>query len=48
MPKQQKKGCVQIPTPEEDQAIHAATKSDHDAQSLTDKQLQAMVPLRSL
>ncbi len=38
-----------IPSPEEDQAINAAAKSDPDAQPLTHQQLhQAMIPLRSL
>lgn len=36
------------PTPEEDAAIVAAALSDPDAQPLTDDQLKAMVPLRSL
>ena len=33
-----------IPSPEEDQAINAAAKSDPDAQPLTHQQLQAMPP----
>ena len=37
-----------MPTDEEDAAIIAAAKSDPDAQPLTDEQLAAMVPLRSL
>jgi len=48
MSKKQKKACVLIPTPEEDQAINTAALSDPDAQPLTDEQLQAMVPLRLL
>jgi hypothetical protein len=48
MSKQQKKVSVVIPTPEEDRDIDAAAKSDTDAQPLTDEQLKAMVPLRSL
>lgn len=36
------------PTPEEDVAIVAAAQSDPDAQPLTDEQLRALVPLRSL
>jgi uncharacterized protein (DUF4415 family) len=48
MPSQQKKASVVIPSPEEDQAINVAAKSDPDAQPLTHQQLQAMVPLRSL
>jgi hypothetical protein len=35
---------VVIPSPEEDQAINAAAKSDPDAQPLTHQQLQAMPP----
>jgi hypothetical protein len=45
MTKQHKKNSVMIPTPEEDEAINTAAKSDPDAQPLTDEQLQAMVPL---
>ena len=37
-----------MPTPEEDRIITAAALSDPDAQPLTDEQLNAMVPLRSL
>ena len=37
-----------MPTDEEDAAIIAAAKSDPDEQPLTDEQLAAMVPLRSL
>ena len=36
------------PTPEEDAAIVAAALADPDAQPLTDEQLKAMVPMRSL
>jgi uncharacterized protein (DUF4415 family) len=39
---------VAMPTVEEDRAITAAAKSDPDAQPLTPKQLQSMVPLRAL
>ena len=39
---------VVMPTVEEDRAITAAAKSDPDAQPLTRKQLQAMVPIRAL
>ena len=48
MSSQRKKASVVIPSPEEDQAINAAAKSDPDAPPLTHQQLQAMVPLRSL
>ena len=37
-----------MPTAEEDKAITAAAKSDPDAQPLTPKQLDAMVPIRAL
>jgi uncharacterized protein (DUF4415 family) len=37
-----------MPTLQEDKAINAAAKNDPDAQPLTAKQLQAMVPLRAL
>jgi uncharacterized protein (DUF4415 family) len=37
-----------MPTSEEDKAITAAARSDPDAQPLTPKQLESMVPLRSL
>lgn len=36
------------PTPEENAAILAAALADPDAQPLTDEQLKAMTPLRSL
>jgi len=39
---------VVMPTAEEDAAIIAAALADPDAQPLTDAQLAAMVPLRSL
>lgn len=39
---------VVMPTAEEDRAITAAAKSDPDAQPLTRKQLEAMVPIRAL
>ncbi len=39
---------VVMPTIEEDRAITAAAKSDPDAQPLTRKQLEAMVPIRAL
>ena len=37
-----------MPTTREDRAINAAAKADPDAQPLTPKQLNAMVPLRAL
>lgn len=37
-----------MPTAAEDKAITAAAKSDLDAQPLTPKQLNAMVPIRAL
>lgn len=37
-----------MPTVEEDRAITAAATSDPDAQPLTRKQLEAMVPIRAL
>lgn len=39
---------VLMPTMAEDKAITAAAKADPDAQPLTPKQLQAMVPLKAL
>ena len=39
---------VIMPTPEEDQAITAAARSDPDAQPLTSDQLEAMVPIQKL
>jgi uncharacterized protein (DUF4415 family) len=48
MSKPQKPTSILIPTPEEDLAITAAAKADPDALPLTEGQLQAMVPLRSL
>lgn len=43
-----KRPIVRMPTAEEDKIITAAAKSDPDAQPLTPKQLQAMVPLKAL
>ena len=37
-----------MPTAAEDKAITTAAKADPDAQPLTPKQLQAMVPLKSV
>lgn len=39
---------ITFPSEDEDVAIVAAAKADPDAQPLTDDQLAAMVPLRSL
>lgn len=43
-----KRPAIRMPTAEEDKAITAAAKSDPDAQPLTPKQLEAMVPLKAL
>jgi uncharacterized protein (DUF4415 family) len=43
-----KRPMVVMPTVEEDKAITAAAKADPDAQPLTPKQLQTMVPLKSV
>ena len=43
-----KRPVVVMPTVVEDKAITAAAKADPDAQPLTPKQLQAMVPLKSV
>lgn len=48
MPKASKPPVVAMPTVEEDRAITAAAKSDPDAQPLTPKQLESMVPMRAL
>jgi uncharacterized protein (DUF4415 family) len=39
---------ILVPSPQEDKAITAAAKSDPDAQPLTARQLDAMVPLQVL
>src|SRR5574337_1688084 len=39
---------IRMPTAEEDKVITAAAKRDPDAQPLTPKQLQAMMPLKAL
>ncbi|MDP2449847.1 MAG: BrnA antitoxin family protein [Polaromonas sp.] len=46
MSKVSKRPMVAMPTVAEDKAITAAAKADPDAQPLTPKQLQAMVPLK--
>jgi uncharacterized protein (DUF4415 family) len=48
MSKAPKRPDVLMPSVEEDKAITAAAKADPDAQPLTPKQLQAMVPMRTL
>jgi len=48
MSKPSKRPEIVLPTLEEDAAIVAAALADPDAQPLTDEQLQAMVPMRSL
>ena len=48
MSKVTKRPTVVMPTAAEDKAITAAAKADPDAQPLTPKQLQAMVPLKSV
>lgn len=48
MSKASKRQTITLPTAEEDAAILAAAKADPDAQPLTDDQLKAMVPMRSL
>mgnify|MGYP001168755596 CR=1 FL=1 len=48
MSRQSKRSTVVMPTAEEDQAITAAAKADPDAQPLTRRQLDAMVPIRAL
>jgi uncharacterized protein (DUF4415 family) len=48
MSKVSKRPSVVMPSVPQDRAINAATKADPDAQPLTPKQLQAMVPLRSV
>jgi uncharacterized protein (DUF4415 family) len=48
MSKVSKRPAVVMPTVAEDKAITAAARADPDAQPLTPRQLQAMVPLKSL
>lgn len=48
MSRTSKHPSIALPTPEEDAAIVAAATDDPDAQPLTDAQLAAMVPLRTL
>jgi uncharacterized protein (DUF4415 family) len=48
MSKVSKRTSIVMPTSKEDKAITAAAKSDPDAQPLTSKQLNSMVPMRAL
>lgn len=48
MSKASKVPTIRMPSSEEDKAITAAAKADPNAQPLTSKQLEAMVPLRTL
>jgi uncharacterized protein (DUF4415 family) len=48
MSKAFKRPAIAVPTVPEDKAITAAAKADPDAQPLTPKQLQAMVPMRAV
>ena len=48
MSKISKRRSIVIPTVQEDKAITAAAKADPDAQPLTPKQLNGMVPMRGL
>lgn len=48
MSKVPKKSKILMPSAAEDRRIVAAAKGDPDAQLLTEKQLKAMVPLKSL
>lgn len=48
MSKTPKRTSIVMPTSKEDGAITAAAKSDPDAQPLTPKQLNAMIPMRAL
>jgi uncharacterized protein (DUF4415 family) len=48
MPKTNPKRVIRMPSPEANAKILAAAKADPDAQPLTKKQLDAMVPLKSL
>ena len=48
MSKQSKRVSIAMPTVTEDKAITAAAKADADAQPLTPKQLNEMIPVRAL
>ena len=48
MSKVSRRPAIVMPTTAEDKAITAAAKADPDAQPLTPKQLQTMVPMRTV
>ena len=48
MSKISRRVSIAVPTSKEDKAIIAAAKADPDAQPLTSKQLNSMVPMRAL
>ena len=48
MSKVSKRPAIVVPTVAEDKAITAAAKADPDAQPLTPKQLQGMVPMKAV
>jgi uncharacterized protein (DUF4415 family) len=48
MSKVSERPAIVLPTLEEDAALVAAAQADPDAQPLTESQLAAMVPMRSL
>lgn len=48
MSKITRRPAIKLPSAEEDKAIAEAAKADPDAQPLTDEQLEAMVPMRSV
>ena len=48
MSKTSKHPAVRMPTVEEDKAITASATADPDAKPLTQKQLRAMVPMKTL
>lgn len=48
MSRTSKKSKIIMPSEAEDRRILAAAKSDPDAKPLTEKQLKAMVPMKSL
>lgn len=48
MSRQAKKTAIEAPSIAENRKINAAAKSDPDAKPLSDAQLKAMVPLRSV
>jgi uncharacterized protein (DUF4415 family) len=48
MSKASKRSSVVVPSAKEDKAITSSAKADPDAQPLTRKQMNAMVPMRAL